>query len=345
MPSTIRPQPPGIQVSEGLCKPESMAFRPPGMLSNPHLQSILTQAPWRRRGILRAAQALLAETREVVLDCGAGVRLQGFLSPGRNRRHVVVLLHGWEGSAGSSYILSAGTALLEAGFSVFRLNMRDHGDTKSLNEGLFHSCRIDEVVGAIARVQELTNPERFFVVGQSLGGNFALRVAGRAPAAGLMLNRVIAICPVLKPANTMRALDGGFWLYRRYFLSRWRRSLEEKARAFPDLYRFGDLTRFATLTATTKFFVENYTEFDSLDDYLSGYALTGDVMKSLQVPSRLILADDDPVIPVADLGEIAVSSPLEVTRSSHGGHCGFVESLRGPSWVDREIVSDLRRMV
>jgi predicted alpha/beta-fold hydrolase len=319
-------------------------FRPPRLLAHRHLQSTLTQAPWRRLRALADARRLLAAAVAEIVDCGGGVRLQGFLSkPEGKSRGTVVLLHGWEGSADSNYILSAGSALYSSGFAVFRLNLRDHGDTKALNEGLFHSCRIDEVFNAVARVRDRHAAGRFAIVGQSLGGNFALRIAARAERAGLAVDRVFAVCPVLRPKSTMHALDSGIWFYRRYFLARWRRSLVEKAEAFPQLYRFGDLGRFATLSAMTAFFVENYTEFDSLDRYLDGYAVTGPVLAAVAVPTRILLAADDPVIPVGDLEAIARPEALEVSLVPHGGHCGFIDSLTGASWIDREIVADLGR--
>jgi predicted alpha/beta-fold hydrolase len=238
-------------------------------------------------------------------------------------------------------MLSAGTALHKAGYAVFRLNLRDHGDTQALNEGLFHSCRLDEVVGAVLGIRAKYASGRLALVGQSLGGNFALRIAARAPSVGLEIDRVIAICPVLRPHSTMHALDAGWWPYRKHFLNRWRRSLTAKAIAHPGLYNFGDLRRFRTLTETTAYFVENYTEFDSLDAYLNGYSLTGSRLADLRVSSRIILAEDDPFIPTADLAAIALSPLLELSTTPHGGHCGFVEGLLTPSWVDREIVADL----
>ena len=319
-------------------------FAPPALLRHHHLQSLLTQAPWRRYRIRQRARALLAAAQSRIIDCGDGVSLQGYQSdpPGRTRGQVV-LLHGWEGSADSTYLLSIGTALFAAGFSVFRLNLRDHGDTHGLNEGLFHSCRIDEVHSAVARIRELSEPRFFALVGQSLGGNFALRVAARAAGRGPDIDRVIAVCPVLKPHHTMHALDNGLWIYRRYFLARWRRSLTAKAACFPRLYSFGDLRRFPTLTATTEYFVERFTEFANIDDYLNGYALTGDVLADVRIPTRVVLAADDPIIPAADLELLARPQALEVCLADFGGHCGFVDRLLGPSWIDRQIVADLER--
>jgi hypothetical protein len=335
------------QSAAGLCAADGGTpgqFAPPALLRSRHLQSLAPHWPWRRQSIRWQARALVESAESSILDCGDGVRLMGFPSaPRGSSRGLVVLLHGWEGSASSSYILSAGVALLGAGFSIFRLNFRDHGETQALNEGLFHSCRLDEVLNAVIRIREQHGQGCFGIVGQSLGGNFGLRIAARARASGLELDRVIAICPVLEPQSTMRALDDGPWIYRRYFLSRWRRSLAIKAALFPDVYDFGDLGRFRTLAAMTEFFVERYTEFPSLDAYLSAYAITGDVLAPLDVPSRIILAADDPVIPVEDVKSVASPDALELHVLEHGGHCGFVDRLAGPSWVDREIVADFER--
>jgi len=212
-----------------------------------------------------------------------------------------------------------------------------------LNQGLFHSCRIDEVLNAVTVIREKFAVNRFAIVGQSLGGNFALRIAARAERTGLEIDRVLAVCPVLKPHSTMHALDHGLWIYRHYFLSRWRRSLAAKEAAFPHLYEFGDLKRFNSLTATTAYFVERYTEFETLEQYLNGYALTGTALDAVSVSSRMILAADDPLIPIDDLNQLARPSPLEVTLVRHGGHCGFVDLWTGPTWIDRAIVADISR--
>lgn len=316
-------------------------FAPPRALRHAHVQSLLGGWPLHERIARRRARAMLDVAKPEILDCG-DARLLGFYSPSpRPPRGLVVLLHGWEGSADSRYMLATGALAHRLGYDVFRLNFRDHGATHALNEGLFHSCRLDEVVAAVAGAAERHPAPRTVLIGYSLGGNFALRVAVRAGRAGLRLDRVIAVCPVLCPHSTMRALENGLWIYRRHFLRRWRRSLLAKAAAFPELYDFGDLTRFRTLTETTEFFVERYTEFGSLGEYLDGYALTGDALAGLDVPARLIAASDDPVIPSADLARIARSPALEITLAPAGGHCGFIENLRLGSWLDRELLAEL----
>ena len=229
------------QAAEFLPNPD---FAAPGWLANRHVQSVWPSLPLRRRGVLRRSGALIAASRSLTLDCGEGVRLSALHATreasGRPpATRLVVLLHGWEGSADSLYVLSLGQYLYERGYDVLRLNLRDHGDSHHLNEGIFHSCRIAEVVGAVRCIQQRSPARAVSLVGFSLGGNFSLRVGARAAEAGLDLDRIVAICPVLDPAHTLARLENGWALYRRYFVWKWQRSLAMKQLAWPGVYDLG----------------------------------------------------------------------------------------------------------
>ncbi len=73
----------------------------------------------------------------------------------------------------------------------------------------------------------------------------------------------------------------------------------------------------------TEGLVRQFTEFTSLEDYLDGYAITGPRLATLRFPAALLLADDDPMIPAADVARLAGSPFLTVLRTRYGGHCGF----------------------
>ncbi len=312
-------------------------FRPPALLRNRHLQSMLASLKLRRRFLKRRASRMLANAVSRVLDCGGGARLQGYYSAHKdNPRDLAVLIHGWEGSSDSVYLLSAANHLWRAGFDIFRLNLRDHGPTHHLNRGLFHANRIDEVVGAIGQIQERFRHERLLLGGFSLGGNFALRAAVRAPSAGIRLDRAVAICPVLNPLRTMAVLENSPG-YHWYFLKKWRRSLRKKREIFPNLPDLEDLCRLKTLGQTTAFFVPRFTPFPDSTSYLNGYAIIGNALSGLEVPSHIIASRDDPVIPADDLSRLAKSDCLEVNMPTFGGHCGFIENWRLQSRANREM--------
>jgi uncharacterized protein len=318
-------------------------FRPPWWLRNHHLQSVLASTPWRRPQVLRRAATLLAASREQLLECGDGVRLQCFSARApHGSGRAVVLLHGWEGSVESLYVLSLSARLFAQGFDVVRLNLRDHGETHHLNRDLFHSCRLPEVVGAVQALQRAFAPRPLTLIGFSLGGNFMLRVAAQARAAQLDLARVIAVSPVLDPPATLASLQGGMPGYERYFVSKWLRSLRKKEAAWPSHYDFDQLARLRDLKLMTAELVRAHSEFATLEDYLNGYAITGERLAQLQVPSHIFTALDDPIIPAGDLDQLARPAALTLTVTRYGGHCGFFERLSGPTWLEARILRELR---
>ena len=150
-------------------------FNPPFYLRSTFAQTLLASnklSTWGKNAMLDCA-------KEVILNPIGDVKLQGFYSPQPNggAKGVFMLLHGWEGSVNSAYVLRTGRFLYENGFSVFRLNYRDHGDTHQLNRGLFYASLLDEVFGAVRSVSQYESGLPFYLVGFSMGGNFALRVA------------------------------------------------------------------------------------------------------------------------------------------------------------------------
>lgn len=313
------------------------AYAPPRWLRNGHLQSVLGTSPWRRRRGALALAASGAATTEHIIDGGAGIRLHGLHSavPGADSRGLVLLLHGWEGSSDSSYMCLTAAHLLRCGFQVFRLNFRDHGDSHHLNPDLFHSNRIDEVVHAARDVAERFQARPMLVGGYSLGGNFALRLGLRAPAAGLRLAGVAAVCPVLDPDLTLVRMEQGVPVYLRHFENKWRRSLVRKRELFPDLHDYDDGVLKLGMRALTERLVLRHTDFGSLEAYFDGYSLTGDRLAPLQVPAWLLTSEDDPVIPAAGFRDLLLPAQARLDILPWGGHCGFIENARLDGYAER----------
>ncbi|HZF98596.1 MAG TPA: alpha/beta fold hydrolase [Pseudoxanthomonas sp.] len=322
-------------------------YQPPKWLRNPHLQSMLSSSTLRRRRGLQALNASGAVTTEHILDGGSGVRLQGWHSARRHvqSRGLALLLHGWEGSADSSYMRMTAARLLEAGFEVLRLNFRDHGDTHHLNEGLFHSNLLDEVVHAARDVARRFPTRPMSVAGYSLGGNFALRLALHGPAAGLELERAVAVCPVLDPAATMNEMERGLPFYHWYFQRKWRSSLQRKQQLFPKLHDYDRAILSKGLRDLTGWLVERHTEFGSLDAYFDGYSIAGVRLAGLRVPADILMAEDDPVIPFDTFRDwqLPVDARLEI--APWGGHCGFIENAVCDGFAERWVAQRLARSV
>jgi predicted alpha/beta-fold hydrolase len=328
--------------------PLDSSFRPQRWLRGPHFQTVLSSLPPRRGRVERRAIPVRSASEEILLNCGDGVTLQGFhASPTKRGREpgqrLAVLLHGWEGSADSTYVLSLSQTLFAQGFEVVRLNLRDHGTTHHLNRELFHSCRLPEVVGAVRALAQRFSGLPIVLAGFSLGGNFMLRVAAHREARDLPLQRVIAVSPVLDPAVTLDTLERGTPLYHYYFVRKWSRSLARKQLAWPDLYDFEELLRTRSLREMTRQLVLSHTEYPTMDEYLAGYSITGDRLTTLAAPATVLTSLDDPIIEARDLARLARTPHLDIVTTARGGHCGFLENLGDSNWIDNQAVRLLSR--
>jgi len=318
-------------------------YQPPRWLRNPHLQSMLSSSRMRlQRGLLLLA-ATGALTEELILDGGEGVRLQGWHSriEGREPVGMALLLHGWEGSSESSYMRMTAARMLEAGYDVVRLNFRDHGNTHHLNPGIFHSNRIDEVVHAAGDIARRWPQLPLVAAGYSLGGNFVLRLALRAPSAGVPLRRVASVCPVLDPAITMESIENGPAMYDWYFRRKWAGSLRRKRDLFPELSDWDDRVLKLDIRALTAWLVEHHTEFGTLQAYFDGYSIAGDRLSGLEVPADILMAQDDPVIPYATFHGWRLPAHARLEIAPWGGHCGFLENWRGDGFSERWVAQRL----
>ncbi len=307
-------------------------FLPPFALRNRHAQSLLASSKLRRQLLRLRYGDLARRTRELILDAGDGVRLQGMLTEGSGGREPVVVLHGWEGSHRSAYVVGCTHRLLDAGHPVLRLNLRDHGDTHHLNDGIFHSCRLDEVVGAVASFARLRETP-VSLVGFSLGGNFALRIGLRAGEGGFV-RRIVTVSPVLDPQRTMEEMERGPGIYEWYFSRKWRHSLACKQRAFPGRYDFSGWPRTRSLRAQTAFMLERFTDYASMTDYFDGYTLTGDRLAALPVETTIVSALDDPIIPADDFLRLTLPPRARLELLPLGGHNGFLDSWGLRGWVE-----------
>jgi len=316
-------------------------FNPGSLLRNTHFQTIFSSFGPRALRLNTLLRDLKSNEQKFELDCGDGVRLIGYYNQAGNQpaEKMATLIHGWEGCHGSSYMVSMTSSLLAKGIDVFRLNMRDHGDTHSLNKDLFNSTMLDEVIGALEDIQTRLPHAKNYLMGFSLGGNFCLRVAANAHYRAIDLEKVIVFCPVIHAGESNDALlNKRNWLYGKYFVRRWKRSLLKKLEHFPD-YDYGDaLAQMKTLDEMNKGFVPKYTGF-RLEEYFDAYAITGDRLADTICPCYLHFSKDDMIIPVQDVDKIDCSDNLNITITEYGGHCGFLMNWKLDSWQDARVLA------
>ncbi len=306
------------------------AFLPPLWLRPSIVQTALASMKFRKRG----SNPMLEAAQDRVIECEDGVRLLGSFSPNPENKALFIFLHGWEGSQDSTYVVSCGRHVYNQGASVFRLNYRDHGDSHHLNEGVFYSTLFNEVFEAVKQAALLAKGAPVYIVGFSLGGNFSLRIARSLRDLSIKnLQHIFAISPVVDPWGSAPSVDSN-WLYRRYFLKKWTRSLRKKQALFPHLYDFTEILNSNRVLGITEALLPRYSDYKTMEDYFNAYRVDPHDLQYCPVPLSIITAADDGMIPERDIRKLVLNKNANRIIHDHGGHNGFFQSLLGPTWYD-----------
>ncbi|GAB3091074.1 alpha/beta fold hydrolase [Aestuariicella hydrocarbonica] len=300
------------------------------------MQNIVSSVGLRKWLVKQRTQSLLSQSQEIILQGPDSARLQGFYLPQKNTDSLVILLHGWEGSSDSAYILSATQALFDQGHAIFRLNFRDHGDSHHLNQELFNSTRLSDITGALTDLQQQLPHTHYSLAGFSLGGNFALRTTMAQTNNAYRIDRAVAVCPVICPSDTMEALSKGF--YERYFVKKWKQSLLKKTTHFPEYTYQNQLKLVKTLKDMNEFFIPGYTPYSDTSSYFDAYHLRENRLKELPVPTTIITSEDDPIVRVKMLPRQPLTDNLSLEVTRYGSHCAFLKNFKMQSWIDDRLV-------
>jgi predicted alpha/beta-fold hydrolase len=311
------------------------AFRPLPLLSNPHLQTVL--------GHILPGPVLREPTREHVvwLPDGDGLVLHDNVPPGwPPGGRIVVLIHGLSGSAHSMQVQRMAVRLLKLGSRVVRLDMRGAGRGVRLARRAYHGGRTEDIRAVFAEVHHWSPTSSLGMLGVSLGGNLALKLAGEAgdvPVPGL--DRVAALGPPIDMVRCARLLTRpGNRIYEKNFLRDLLFEAEQRHRHFTDLPPLR-LPRRLTMRIFDDLYTAPCWEFnDAVDYYRRASSLP--FIERITVPTLILTARDDPFIAVEPFERLKVPDNITLRILPRGGHLGFIgwDGAGGFRWAERCIV-------
>lgn len=288
-------------------------------------------ARWLRGAFLQSVAASTGAPRDVASDRVevpvSGGHLVGRLqrAPGSPPRGAVLVLHGAAGSSDEPYVLRTAAKLVRLGFDALRLSLRGSGESIACARPILHAGAWEDAHAAIDWLR--ARYPRIGLIGFSLGGQIALKAAAawgdRPPRE---IGAAAAVSPPLDLHRSTRFLDRpAALLYRAYIMSQLRRQYRAVERGLPAELRGLSWLHFRRADLYNERLVAPLFGHPDVAHYYAR-ASSGPDLGAIAIPSLVIHAEDDPVVPVRPALEARAGAPRNVrfviTRS--GGHVGFV---------------------
>lgn len=301
-------------------------FVPAPRLANGHVMTFA--AWWRRRHYvgLPAAEPRLFKTAD-----DTTVLAHTYWQPQRISAPTMVALHGLEGSIESQYMRGLAREAWLLGWNAVLLNQRNCGGTEHLTPSLYHSGLTHDPFAVITELAA-EGLRDFAVVGYSLGGNLALRMAGEMatdPArASTPIRAVAAVSPTMDLELCVRAIERpSNFFYQWHFMRNLRARMRRKAALWPGVYDLAPLGKVRTIRQFDDAYTAPHAGFGTAENYYHQVSAMR-LIDRVQIPTLIIGSEDDPFEPVEQFRrpEVTGNPNVRVLLSRSGGHCGFVSA-------------------
>jgi hypothetical protein len=252
---------------------------------------------------------------------------------------VLLLVHGLEGSSEAGYMRSAARAAREAGFTAHRMNIRGCGGTEGLCNTLYHAGLTTDIRFVARRLfEECGMP--VFLAGFSLGANMVLKLAGELgeTARGWIAGVVAVSAPLDLLACAMALNAPKNWLYQDRFVRNMIARLRLRHKLMPDLFPLEGIESIRSVYEFDDRVTAPFFGFGNAEGYY-GTQSSGLFLDRIRVPTLLIHAKDDPMIPfeVYRKPVLRENPHIELMAADHGGHVGFLAKRSPRFWVDETV--------
>lgn len=254
----------------------------------------------------------------------------------------VLLMHGLGGSHLSPYMVRVADKLRARGIRSFRLDLRGHGLAWDWAQHPGHAGRSEDARAAVAKILELCPASTLAAVGVSMGGNILLKLLGEWGAeAPPQISHALAVAPPVDLAWCSRnMLTRANRLYTRAFLRSLQRQLRIRRRVLRSLADLALPRDPESLWEFDDWVTAPLSGFHGVEDYYARSSAAR-VTHRIHVPTTILTAADDPLIPVAMFSSLPRSAAVRIHVTPQGGHIGYLGvARRDPDrrWLDWRIL-------
>jgi predicted alpha/beta-fold hydrolase len=245
-------------------------------------------------------------------------------------------------------VVRAAVALHRAGHHVVRLDLRGAGASVPDAPSLYHAGLSADLGVVASHLAKDPRASGVVLLGFSGGGSMALKLAGELGDAGDAADRLRAevgdalraVISISAPLDYPRV---SAWMdtlarvpYRFHILRGLASGAKEFARQHPQRvhYRPSDVKRMSTFRHYDSTIIVPMHGFSDIDSYYEA-ASPGPVLGRIRVPTLLLHAEDDPMVPATTVKPwlAGASAAVRVELSPHGGHLGWVAGFDEASWI------------
>lgn len=298
---------------------------PPFYLFNSHLETIVPSMFRKIEGVYERDRLELSDGDFLDLDWMRG-----------HKDKLIIISHGLEGNSERHYSKGVARYFYQRGWDALAWNCRGCSGEINRLPRFYHHGATEDIAAVIDHAIKKKYTQ-IALVGFSMGGSMSLKYTGeRKDKLPPEIKSVVAFSVPCDLGASARELDKP---NKKFYLNRFLNKLEKKIKAkslkFPDLISADAFEKVKTFRDFDNRYTAPLHGFADADDFYKK-ASSGPYISSIQIPTLIVNALNDPFLPNACYPfDIAKTHPnVQLETPNRGGHVGFSLAGKSESWME-----------
>jgi len=238
---------------------------------------------------------------------------------------IAILFHGFCGHHLSPYVVRAASKLNQRGVRTIRVDLRGFGESTLVSKSHLHGGCYGDARSVIEYVNQLSPLSKISLIGYSIGGNIILKTLGLwGTDAPDHIDSAVAICPPIDLVHASANLRRfGNRIYEKYFVRQLKSQLTTRRKFVKDLVD----NQLHPLPKRMMQWDDKFTApcwgYSGAHEYYQ-QASSCQNLKDVSVPTIILAAEDDPVVPHTMFSAYELSSHINLISTQKGGHLGYI---------------------
>jgi len=310
---------------------ENSSYRPPILLKNNHVQTVVPTLFRKVDGVNYTRERISTPDGDFI-----DIDISSISSD-----KALILSHGLEGNSQRHYIKGMIKAFHNAGYDGIAFNMRGCSGVPNKRPETYHSGKTEDLHTVIQYILKHKNYKEISLVGFSLGANLTLKYVGEMGST--LHSKVKSAVGISAPcdliSSSIELHKAKNYIYAKRFLISLLKKMDEKRDIIPpEIWEKRNSIK--TLRDFDNVFTAPLNGFRDAEDYWKKCSCKN-FLSGITIPALIINSADDPILGTEcyPIKEAQSNKNLFLEITKHGGHMGYITfSDDGQYWHERRTV-------